>query len=54
MLVEILDKRCAYEEVTYKAEGLGDFLVRVEVKPIMVAKNTLYKLPDGTPLYVVR
>jgi len=54
MLVEILDKRCAYEEVTYRAEDLGDFLVRVEVEPIMVAKNTLYKLPDNTPLYAVR
>jgi hypothetical protein len=54
VLVEILDKCCAYEEVTYRAEDLGDFLVRVEVEPIMVAKNTLYKLPDNTPLYVVR
>jgi len=54
MLIEILDKRYAYEEITYRAEDLGDFMIRVEVEPIMAAKNTLYKLPDNTPLYVVR
>jgi hypothetical protein len=54
VLVEISDKRCAYEEVTYRAGDLGDFIIRVEVEPIMAAKNTLCKLPDNTPLYVVK
>jgi hypothetical protein len=52
--VEILEKYNAYEEVVYKDQTLGEYLIRVEIEPIMVAKNTLYKLLDDMPYYVVR
>ncbi len=52
--VDIVEKTPAYEEAVYYKENRGKYLIRVEIEPIMVSKNTLYKTPQGTPLYVVR
>lgn len=52
--VDIIEKTSAYEEVIYHDERVGRYLVRVEIEPIMVSKNTLYKTTQGIPWYVVR
>lgn len=52
--VDIIEKTSAYEEVIYHDERVGRYLVRVEIEPIMVSKNTLYKTMQGTPWYVVK
>jgi hypothetical protein len=52
--VDIVEKTPAYEEAVYYKENGSRYLIRVEIEPIMVSKNTLYKTPQGTPLYVVR
>lgn len=52
--VGIVEGTPAYEEAVYHEENEGRYLIRVEIEPIMVSKNTLYKTPQGTPLYVVR
>ncbi len=52
--VDIIEKTSAYEEVIYHDERVGRYLVRVEIEPIMVSKNTLYKTMQGIPWYVVR
>lgn len=52
--VDIIEKNSAYEEVVYDSGKMGKYLVRVEIEPLMVSKNTLYKTPQGLPLYAVR
>jgi len=52
--VDIIEKASAYEEAIYHDEKVGRYLVRVEVEPIMVSKNTLYKIAQGIPWYIVR
>jgi len=52
--VDIVDKAHPYEEVIYSDEKIGKYLVRVEIEPVMVSKNTLFKTIEGMPLYVVR
>jgi len=52
--VGIIEKAPAYEEVIYHDEKVGRYLVRAEIEPIMVSKNTLYKTIQEIPWYVVR
>ncbi|WP_338251850.1 hypothetical protein [Pyrodictium abyssi] len=52
--MDIVEKAPAYEEVVYSDERIGRYLIRVEIEPIMVSKNTLFKTIQGLPLYVVR
>ena len=52
--VDIAERAPAYEEVIYSDERIGRYLIRVEIEPIMVSKNTLFKTLQGLPLYVVR
>jgi len=52
--VDIVEKTSAYEEAVYYKESKDKYLIRVEIEPIMVSKNTLYKTLQGAPLYVVR
>ena len=52
--VDIVEKVPAYEEVVYRDERIGRYLIRVEIEPIMVSKNTRFKTIQGLPLYVVR
>ena len=52
--VDIVEKAPAYEEVIYSDERIGRYLIKVEIEPIMVSKNTLFKTIQGLPLYVVR
>ena len=52
--VEIVEKGSAYEEIIYSDERIGRYLIRVEIEPIMVSKNTMFKNIQGLPLYVVR
>jgi hypothetical protein len=52
--VEILEKSNAYEEVIYREEAMGEYSIRIEVEPLMVARNTLYKVSDDIPYYTVR
>lgn len=52
--VDIIEKAPAYEEVIYSDERIGKYMIRVEIEPIMVSKNTLFKTVQGLPLYVVR
>ncbi|MFP3233856.1 MAG: hypothetical protein RXR08_09255 [Sulfolobaceae archaeon] len=51
--LEINDKVSAYEEVIYKDAKIGEYLIRVEIEPIMVSKNTLFKVRQE-PLYTLR
>jgi hypothetical protein len=53
-MVDIVEKSPAYEEALYSDEVVGSYLVRVEIEPLMVSRNTLYRNPQGQPLYVVR
>jgi len=52
--VKIVEKASAYEEAIYVGEDGRQYLVRVEVEPIMVSKNAMYRAAQGTPLYAVR
>ena len=52
--VDIVEKAPAYEEVIYSDERMGRYLIRVEIEPIMVSKNTMFKTIQGLPLYAVR
>ena len=52
--VGIVERSPAYEEIVYRDEKVGRYLVRVEVEPIMASKNTLYRVPPGVPWYLVR
>lgn len=52
--VDMFEKALAYEEAVYHDEKVGKYLVRVEIEPIMVSKNTLYRTIQGIPWYVVR
>lgn len=52
--MDIIEKEPAYEEVIYDDEKIGRYLIRVELEPIMVSKNTMFKTIQGSPLYVVR
>ena len=52
--VDIVDKMPAYEEVIYDDGKIGAYVIRVEIEPIMVSKNTMFKSIRGQPLYVVR
>jgi len=52
--VKIVEKTSAYEEAIYVGENGRQYLVRVEVEPIMASKNTMYRAAQGTPLYAVR
>jgi len=52
--VDITDKVPAYEEVIYEEEKIGKYLLKVEIEPLMVSKNTKYKIMPDTPIYVVR
>ncbi len=54
MDVEITEAHPAREEVIYL--GLTDtkYVVVLEVEPLMAAKNTSYRTPRGSPIYVLR
>jgi len=52
--VKIVEKTSAYEEAIYVGEDGRQYLVRVEVEPIMASKNTMYRAAQGAPLYAVR
>ncbi|MFP3203074.1 MAG: hypothetical protein RXR43_12895 [Sulfolobus sp.] len=51
--LEIDDKVSAYEEVIYKDAKIGEYLIRLEIEPIMASKNTQFKMRQG-PLYALR
>jgi len=51
--LEIDDKVSAYEEVIYKDEKIGEYLIRLEIEPIMASKNTQFRIQKG-PLYALR
>jgi hypothetical protein len=51
--LEIDDKVSAYEEVIYKDAKIGEYLIRLEIEPIMASKNTQFKMQQG-PLYTLR
>ena len=52
--VDIVEREPAYEEVIYDNGKVGGYLIRVEIEPIMVSKNTRFKTLQGLPLYFVR
>jgi len=52
--VDIVEREPAYEEVIYNDDRAGRYLIRVEIEPIMVSKNTRFKTLQGLPLYFVR
>lgn len=52
--VEIRDKSSAYEEAVYSDAKVGAYVIRVEIEPIMVSKNTMFRTVRSEPLYVVR
>lgn len=52
--VDIVEMKPAYEEAIYDDIKVGKYLIRVEIEPIMVSRNTQYKTLQGLPLYVVR
>ncbi len=52
--IDIADKAVAYEEVVYTDRKLGSYVIRVEMEPLMVARNLRYRSTDGSPLYVVK
>jgi len=51
--LEINDKVSAYEEVIYKDAKIGEYIIRVEIEPIMASKNTQFKVRQE-PLYTLR
>ena len=52
--VNIVEKASAHEEIVYNDKKVGTYLVRVDIEPIMVSKNLLYKTVHGVPWYIVR
>ncbi len=54
MRVNIVERAPAYEEVIYNDDRVGKYLIRIEIEPVMVSKNTQFKTSRGLPLYVVR
>jgi len=54
MRVEITEKLPAYEEAIYEDDKNGRYLIRAEIEPLMVSKNTQFKSFQGLPLYAVR
>ncbi|MEM1626935.1 MAG: hypothetical protein QXV69_06625 [Sulfolobaceae archaeon] len=53
-LVKITEKGLAYEEAIYVNEKSEKYILRVEIEPLMVSKNSSYKTLGGSPLYAVR
>ena len=52
--IRIAEKDVTFEEVEYLGDGGEKYIIRVEVEPLMVSKNTAYRAVDGSPLYIVR
>ena len=52
--VDIVEKKPAYEEVRFTDEGVGTYVVRVEIEPIMASRNVMVKTIRNEPLYVIR
>jgi len=51
-LVNVTEKQPAYEEVEYLFNE--KYIIRAEVEPLMVVKNTKYKSMQEQPIYIVR
>jgi len=51
-LVNITEKQLAYEEVEYVLDE-KKYIVRAEMEPLMVSKNTNYRTVKGEPIYNV-
>ena len=51
-LVNIVEKQSAYEEVEYLSNE--KYIIRAEVEPLIVVKNTKYKSIQEQPIYIVR
>jgi len=51
-LVNIVEKQSAYEEVEYLFNE--KYIIRAEVEPLIVIKNTKYKNIQEQPIYIVR
>jgi len=53
-LVDIIEKQLAYEEVEYLLNEKEKYIIKVELDPLLVAKNTNYRTIQKEPIYTVR
>ena len=52
--LEIVTKESSIEEVTCKVNDIGEFLIKVEIEPVMASINKKVKTINKEPFYVVK
>jgi len=53
-LVDIVEKQSAYEEVEFLLNEKEKYVIKAELDPLLVAKNTNYRTIQKEPIYTVR